>query len=1351
MAKESLRAAIYMLNFSGDVSMVNKNFFVDGGTVQAQEGAIYLRRAADDQLLSLCRAETFAYVLTARQMGKSSLMVNTEERLAADGIRTVEIDLTRIGVKVTRDEWYRGILFEVQIQLGLKEDAIKWWHASKRQGLSTAQRLLLFFEQVMLVEISEPIIIFVDEIETTLRLDFTDDFFAAIRSVHNARSSSRFKRLAFVLIGAATPDSLIRDQQLTPFNIGQSVVLSDFTFEEALPLADGLALPQEDAQRILRRVLHWSGGHPYLTQRLCRAIVEEKRVVWTEGDVDEVVARVFFDDQSDVDKNLRFVREMLLSSDLSQEDVLATYRAILREGRPVLDEERALIKSHLKLSGVVKRQGRALHVRNPIYREVFNESWVTNNIPVNWTRRLTRVAAAVFLALLVISTVLAPYAWSQKLKAEDALKAEKSLRLELEQSNQNLAQAKKALEATNKELEETNKELEETNHQLHAANDEARDQSNKAQIAAKRAEVQGALALKESARARAAENTIAQRLLVDKLIATDALLRTPTSLPERVIVAKEAFLQARQAEAVDTRGINPSSPFAYQNLVESAMLLPSSIEIPFSGKVSNAMFMKDGQTLLGFSVETSTLQTWGMKDHNVSAKEIAGAQRVINHSTSAKYLALRGKGSEIIVRELKSGREFVVTATESGPSTSKHADPNTYVVFSPNENYVLNCPCDRDSPTLALWRLKDGRKIADLPKAREVLLENFSSDDQFVYLVDKTGIVHIFETSTGRAIANQIELMEPDSAARPVEIAKPSSESNTAEAEFEAAVLSENKNFLVIAAQNVAVVWDLSHPQAIRRMAKLPIQRRSAGVRGGLAISNDGRLLTVFGETGSTINVLDVTNGKPLHSLNSIDDTIDTRFNPNGNNLITISKTSFQVWDLSTGIEVYRATEDIDCGCDSGGGSRPVLSPDGSSLLTFNTNGLARLWDIANDEHSLRKLINITNRSAEFSVDKQYLSTLSQDAKTVEVWDLYADRMIRDKNFEQQIAAPIFSADGNDIAVLTSDEKTYTVWLWPWRSKDAGALWQTTVEKSGLRGLTLSQGGQYLAALVGETESVIHIWDVKRSSVAAKPSRDLGAKGASSIFFIPNTDYLVVVADEGVQLWDVVNDRPVGDMMGQSLKETKGSETIYLKKVGTRICFSENGAYLASFSEATKQVEIMETATGTIVERLRHENGVKALDIDFDGGVLVTAGDDSIMRVWVWKGQKPHIISQVKYAAEIVTISRDGKYVASIADREANKKDRVGVWDISRPGTITQVARIEPSGGASNVLFSPDAGYLYTPNDSLLQLWRWQPSLVLDATNRLIKKDLSLKDWEEKTNNVSRKEIDSFLKRPHRQ
>jgi WD40 repeat protein len=375
------------------------NIYTVGGTVQAGEG-LYIERAADAELLELCRNREFAYILHARQMGKSSIVAHTAERLREQGIRPVVIDLTSIGTELNADQWYLGLLVEIANHLDLRTDPLTWWRERKHLGVT--QRLSAFIQEVLLHEVAEPIVIFVDEIDTTLILGFTDDFYAAIRALYNARAQQPdLRRIGVVLIGVATPGDLIKDPQRTPFNIGRQVTLTDFTPGEAQPFTKGMHLPPQQAKAVLARVLHWTGGHPYLTQRLCAMVGERHDEPWNAAAVDELVRETLLGERSKQDNNLQFVRDMLTRRASDPTAVLTTYRAIWR-GRAVRDEERSLVKSHLKLSGVVRRDGDLLGNRNRIYYAAFDGQWIRENLPNDWTRLALRVTLA---ALAVVATI----------------------------------------------------------------------------------------------------------------------------------------------------------------------------------------------------------------------------------------------------------------------------------------------------------------------------------------------------------------------------------------------------------------------------------------------------------------------------------------------------------------------------------------------------------------------------------------------------------------------------------------------------------------------------------------------------------------------------------------------------------------------------------------------------------------------------------------------------------------------------------------------------------------------------------------------------------------------------------
>src|SRR5438105_7112377 len=103
------------------MSSRSAGFYVTGGTLRP-DAPSYVERQADRDLLEGLLAGEFCYVLTSRQMGKSSLMVHTAARLRAAGVRVAVIDLTAIGQYLSAEQWYEGLIRRVGLQLDLEEE-----------------------------------------------------------------------------------------------------------------------------------------------------------------------------------------------------------------------------------------------------------------------------------------------------------------------------------------------------------------------------------------------------------------------------------------------------------------------------------------------------------------------------------------------------------------------------------------------------------------------------------------------------------------------------------------------------------------------------------------------------------------------------------------------------------------------------------------------------------------------------------------------------------------------------------------------------------------------------------------------------------------------------------------------------------------------------------------------------------------------------------------------------------------------------------------------------------------------------------------------------------------------------
>jgi len=381
-------------------AQTNSQFYVVGGTLRP-DAPSYVERKADQELFERVVAGDFCYVLTSRQMGKSSLMARTAKRLSESGVQTAIVDLTQIGTekkKVSEDRWYYGVAHRILRELEIKIDLEGWWQ--ERKNLPALQRLTEFFSDLVLGKTTGLVTIFIDEIDTTIDLPFTDDFFAAIRACHNARATElEYERLSFVLLGVASPSDLIKDPKRTPFNIGHRIELTDFTLEEANPLAQGLGPNSEQCEQALERVLFWTGGHPYLTQKLCRSVAEGRLEACADKDIDPVVEKQFLSSQaSHDDSNLNFVRDWLTQNSEYKGRPLKLYRRIYW-GQTVTDDPLSPAQAALKLSGlIVPRKDRELRVRNRIYERVFTDAWARRMMPADWNRRL----AAASVALLVI-------------------------------------------------------------------------------------------------------------------------------------------------------------------------------------------------------------------------------------------------------------------------------------------------------------------------------------------------------------------------------------------------------------------------------------------------------------------------------------------------------------------------------------------------------------------------------------------------------------------------------------------------------------------------------------------------------------------------------------------------------------------------------------------------------------------------------------------------------------------------------------------------------------------------------------------------------------------------------------
>ena len=317
-------------------------------------------------------------------MGKSSLRVQTMQRLKDANVACASIDITLIGnQQVTPEQWYGSLIrslvnsFELAAQFNLRA----WW--TERESLSPLQCLDEFIEGVLLEKLSGKIAIFVDEIDSVLSLNFpTDDFFAFIRACYNKRADKpAYKRLTFALLGVATPSDLIQDKNRTPFNIGKAIPLSGFQLNEIETLAQGLVGKSSNPKRVLQEILTWTGGQPFLTQRICRLIRESPSSVpdgYEAGWIRDLVQTQVIDnwETQDEQAHLRTIRDRLMKSGQSNKKNghpaarrLGLYQQILQQDEVAITDSSKYMD--LLLTGLVIRHQTSTKHHSPVLK-VYN-------------------------------------------------------------------------------------------------------------------------------------------------------------------------------------------------------------------------------------------------------------------------------------------------------------------------------------------------------------------------------------------------------------------------------------------------------------------------------------------------------------------------------------------------------------------------------------------------------------------------------------------------------------------------------------------------------------------------------------------------------------------------------------------------------------------------------------------------------------------------------------------------------------------------------------------------------------------------------------------------------------------
>ncbi len=357
----------------------------------------YLKREVDRDLLAALKAGNFCYVLGSLHSGKTSLMLKVRELLKAENYLSVTLDFTNVNNNlISIEEWYEGAILELETVANLSKKSIDlWW--SQKEDISAVERLIVFIEEVLLPNVKEKIVIFIDGIDTSSNFNqLLEELWALIEYYYQEKiENSKLARLRFALFGESIPDDI---QQF-----GKSFQLKNFEWKEVKPLIKGLEGKVKNPEALMGEILYWTEGQPFLTQKVCKLVENyvgdsylgnsDESQDDDAGLVEDLVKICLVENWESQDEppHLIRIRDRFLDNSKDAQKLLKLYQQVLNpplefklqnsaSNKVGLMADNSKEQTELIATGLVGNKEGILKVNNPIYESVFNEDWVKQEL-----------------------------------------------------------------------------------------------------------------------------------------------------------------------------------------------------------------------------------------------------------------------------------------------------------------------------------------------------------------------------------------------------------------------------------------------------------------------------------------------------------------------------------------------------------------------------------------------------------------------------------------------------------------------------------------------------------------------------------------------------------------------------------------------------------------------------------------------------------------------------------------------------------------------------------------------------------------------------------------------------------